>query len=388
MNRKVLVNNVFTKFFLLIGVYGNILTVLPKAFFQRAFIENLARVFRLSPIIFCSTTMSKVTRLSKSIIRLVMPIVLLVVVAAVVSGIWLAHDVSLPQDQGHVISLEKYSQLSSRAAQVTEETWPARDGSSIKGWVLRGSPNMPAVILLHRYGANRSHELNLGVKLNEATNFTVVMPDARGHGAQPSVPACTFGGCETDDVLATIEWVKTLKSPENFQLVGGGIGVYGIEMGALSALSAAAASPDVRAIAVDSVPADSDAMIGSVIARRFPFASSITEKLGQYGSRGYFLDGCYRNASSCEVARTLATRSVLLLAGSDSQDFQQSTARLGKCFPNSTKMDSKTDLSPSGMGILSASIEAAESYDQRVIDFFRNSFDTPPPVAMAIREER
>lgn len=332
--------------------------------------------------------MSKVTRLSKSIFRLLMPVVLLIVIAAVVSGIWLAHDVSLPQDQGHVISLEKYSQLSSRAAQVTEETWPGRDGNAIKGWVLRGSPNMPAIILLHKYGANRSHELNLGVKLNEATNFTIVMPDARGHGAQPSSPTCTFGGCETEDVLATIEWIKTLKSPENFQLVGGGIGVYGIEMGSLAALSAAAASPDVKAIAVDSVPADSDAMIGSVIARRFPFASAVTETLGQYGSRGYFLDGCYRNASSCEVARTLATRSVLLLAGSDSPDFQQSTSRLSKCFPNSTKMDSKTDLSPSGMNILAASIEAAEGYDQRVIDFFRNSFSVPPSMAISIREGR
>jgi hypothetical protein len=49
-------------------------------------------------------------------------------------------------------------------------------------------------------------------------------------------------------------------------------------------------------------------------------------------------------------------------------------------------MDSKTDLSPSGMGILAASIEAGESYDQRVIDFFRSSFSVTPPVAMVIRE--
>lgn len=332
--------------------------------------------------------MSKVTRLSKSILRLVMPIVLLVLVAAVTSGIWLAHDVSLPGDQGYVITPEQYGQLSARGAQVTEETWQGRDGNAIKGWVLRGSPNMPAVILLHRYGANRSHVLNLGVKLNEATNFTIVMPDSRGHGAQPSVPACTFGGCEAEDVIATIDWVKTLKSAENFQLVGGGIGVYGLEMGSLAALSAASASPDVKAIAVDSVPADSDAMIASIIARRFPFASSVTEKLGQYGSRGYFLDGCYRTGSSCEIARTLGTRSVLLLAGADAPDFQQSTSRLSKCFPNSTKMDSKTDLSPSGMGILASSIEAGESYDQRVIDFFRNSFSVPPAVALAIREDR
>jgi pimeloyl-ACP methyl ester carboxylesterase len=52
---------------------------------------------------------------------------------------------------------------------------------------LRGAENAPAVVLLHRYGADRSHVLNLGVKLNEATNFTVLMPDARGHGEKPAV---------------------------------------------------------------------------------------------------------------------------------------------------------------------------------------------------------
>jgi hypothetical protein len=44
-------------------------------------------------------------------------------------------------------------------------------------------------------------------------------------------------------------------------------------------------------------------------------------------------------------------------------------------------MDSKTDLSPSGMNILNASLEISGAYDQRVIDFFRNAFAPPmPPV--------
>jgi pimeloyl-ACP methyl ester carboxylesterase len=318
--------------------------------------------------------MAKVKRLTKSFLRLLLPVVVLLVVATAAASVWLVHETSHPTHLGYLVTPEKYGMLSSRGAQVTEETWQNRDGSAQKGWLLRGMPNVPAVILLHKYGANRSYVLNLGVKLNEATNFTVIMPDLRGHGSDAGDKKCTFGGCESDDVTSTVEYLKGLKTPEGFQLIGGGIGIYGLEMGALSALSTAVASPDVKAIALDSVPADSDAMIASVIGRRFPFGSALTEKLGQMGTYAYYYDGCYKRESACELAKQLQNRSVLLLAGADARDFQESTSKLSKCLPGSVKLDSKTDLSPSGMGILNASLETSEAYDQRIIDFFRNSF--------------
>ena len=61
-----------------------------------------------------------------------------------------------------------------------------------------GSNNMPAVVLLHKFGADRSYELDLGVKLNEATNFTVLMPDLAARGV-PVVDVSAFGGHESDD---------------------------------------------------------------------------------------------------------------------------------------------------------------------------------------------
>ena len=318
--------------------------------------------------------MAKVKRLTKSFLRLLLPVVVLLLVASSAASLWLVHETSHPIHLGYLVTPEKYGMLSSRGAQVTDESWPARDGVSQKGWLLRGTPNVPAVILLHKYGANRSHVLNLGVKLNEATNFTVLMPDLRGHGPEGADKKCTFGGCEANDVNAMIDYLKGLKTPEGFQLIGGGVGVYGLEMSALTALSAAVANPEVKALALDSVPADSDAVLASVIERRFPFASSMTTKFGQMGTYAYFYDSCYNRASACEMAKQLQNRSVLLLAGTDARDFQESTSRLSKCLPGSVKLDSKTDLSPSGMGILNASIETSEAYDQRVIDFFRNSF--------------
>lgn len=327
--------------------------------------------------------MPKVKRLTKSFLRLLLPVAILILVATVGASVWLVHETSHPINTGYLVTPEKYGMLSSRGAQVTEETWQGKDGQAQKGWLLRGEPNMPAVILLHKYGANRSHMLNLGVKLNEATNFTVLMPDLRGHGDEASDQKCTFGGCESDDLTATVDYVKSLKTADGqFQLIGGGVGIYGLEMGALSAL-ATASHPDVKAIALDSIPADSDAVLSSAIGKRFPFASAVTEKLGQVGTYAYFYDGCYKRGSACDMAKQVQNRSVLLLAGADARTFQESTSKLSKCFPNSVKMDSKTDLSPSGMNILNASLEISGAYDQRIIDFFRNSF--APPVQVSVQ---
>lgn len=325
--------------------------------------------------------MAKVTRLTKSFLRLLLPAVLLILIAMTVASVWLVHETSHPIDHGYLVTPEKYGVLSSRGSQVTEESWRDKDGGAQKGWLLRGEPNMPGVILLHKYGANRSHVLNLGVKLNEATNFTILMPDLRGHGASGSEQKCTFGGCESEDLTATIDYLKSLKTADNqFELIGGGVGIYGLELGALSAL-AAASNPEVKAVALDSIPADSDAALSAAIGKRFPFASNVTEKLGQMGTYAYYYDSCYKRGSACDLASQVHNRSVLLLAGSDAQGFQESTSKLSKCFPNSVKMDSKTDLSPSGMNILNASLETSEAYDQRIIDFFRGSFAPPTQVA-------
>ena len=89
----------------------------------------------------------------------------------------------------------------------------------------------------------------------------------------------------------------------------------------------------------------------------------------------YYFDGCYQREPVCDIARRIEGRSVMLLSGVDAQEFQESTAKLSKCFPANNKVETKLDLSPSGFGIINASIEQSEAYDQRLIDFFRNSLD-------------
>ncbi len=321
--------------------------------------------------------MAKSIRLLKSFYRLLLPVAVLLVIAIATASVWLVHETSHPVSAAYLVTPDIYGMLSARGAQVTDENWENKDGSSSRGWLLRGAQEAPAVILLHKYGANRSHVLNLGVKLNEATNFTVLMPDHRGHGLNPSVNYTSFGGCEADDTTAAIEYLRSLRTPEQFPLVGKDIGIYGIEMGAIAAIAAATRNDGLKALALDSVPMNADSLLASTVEKRFPFGSSVTSKFAQLGTRPYFFEGCFNRETSCEMAKTLKGRKVLLLGGLDAPDFQESTAKLGKCFPADSTVESKTDLSPSGYSIINASIELSESYDQRVIDFFRQALGQP-----------
>jgi hypothetical protein len=145
-------------------------------------------------------------------------------------------------------------------------------------------------------------------------------------------------------------------------------------MGSLAAINAASTDPTIKVLVVDSVPQSSDALLGNSVETRFPFASVVTAKIAEFGTYPYFYqDGSYSRVPVCETAKLLAGRRVLVLAGVDAPAFQDSSARFAKCFPVTTTVDSKTDLSPSGMSLFSTSLEVTAAYEQRVIDFMKQA---------------
>ena len=318
--------------------------------------------------------MARTKRLFKNFLRLLLPVVFLILLSVLSSSVWLVYVSSHPRTSTYLVTPAKYGQLSSRAAQVTEESWTNSDGTAARGWLLRGVDGAPGIILLHKYGADRSYTLNLGVKLSEATNYTVLMPDQRGHGENPPVKYTSFGGQEADDVIAALRYMQNLKSSSQTPLVGKEFGIYGVEMGAMAAISAAARDTSVKTLVLDSVPQNPDAVLSKAVQIRFPFASSITSGIAKLGTPIYFFDGSYRMTPSCEQAKSLAGRKVLLLGGLDAPDFRLSTQEIGKCLSAASQSETKTDLSPSGYSIADATIDQADAYDQRVIDFFRQSF--------------
>jgi pimeloyl-ACP methyl ester carboxylesterase len=316
--------------------------------------------------------MARRRRFGKKLFKALLPILLIVVVAAVIALAYIVYGITRPPRQSYLVTPESFAQISGSALKVTDETWRNRDGSAARGWLLRGAEGAPAVVLLHRYGGDRSWLFNLGIKLNENTNFTILWPDLRGHGLNPPVTATSFGSLEGEDLLAAIDFLHTVKGYGQSALVGESVGVYGVELGAYAALKAASKNPSIKVLVLDSVPRDPDELVSASVVGDVGVNNKILLSLSRLATRAYFL-GHYENKSSCDLAKTLNTRLILLLAGADNTSLRDSTASLVPCFPEPANRETKLDLSVTGLTLPSATGEQGEGYDRPVIDFFNKS---------------
>ena len=325
--------------------------------------------------------MARRPRLGKKLFKSLLPILLLIVVA--LGGIfgWIVYDISQPHRQGYLVTPQAFAQISGPGVKATDETWRNRDGTLARGWLLRGAEGAPAVVLLHRYGTDRSWLFNLGVKLNETTNFTILWPDLRGHGLTPPVKTTSFGVRESDDVLSALDYLKQLKSAKGQLLVGDQYGAYGIELGAYAAMKAAKQDPRIRVLVLDSVPRSPDELVNAAVKDETGIANALFQYLAHLATRVYFM-GRYDNTSSCALASSLTNHRVLLLSGADAGYLRESTTALAKCFPNAGNVEIKTDLPLTGFSLPSATGEQGEGFDRRVIQFFdrslREKTEVPP----------
>jgi pimeloyl-ACP methyl ester carboxylesterase len=282
---------------------------------------------------------------------------------------WLVYGITRPPRRAYLVTPQTFSQVTGPILDAKDETWTNRDGTQARGWLIRGAEGSPAVILLHRYGTDRSWLLNLAVKLNESTNFTVLWPDLRGHGQNPLVNWTMFGTIEGDDVAAAVEYLRALKTSTGKPQVGGPIGMYGVELGAYTALAAAARYPDVRALALDSVPASPDEVVSAAVNSKTSTNNRLFQRLGLWGLKIYSL-GNYRGAPSCEFAHSLSNRRVLLLMGESTDPLRSPTAALASCFPRDSSVEVRKDLPLTGFNLPASTGQQEEAYDRPVIDFF------------------
>ncbi len=130
----------------------------------------------------------------------------------------------------------------------------------LSGWHIP-PPNPPSasttgIVLCHGHNACRNQVTSLLRPLHRA-GYALLLFDHRGHGRTRG-GMCTYGHHEHQDILRAVEW---------FQESGGvqEVGLFGISMGAASALLAAAATTSVRAVVADSA----FARLEEIVARRF-----------------------------------------------------------------------------------------------------------------------
>jgi len=308
-------------------------------------------------------------RLGKKLFKSLLPILLILVVALLIALASIVYGITRPPRRSYLVTPQTFSQISGSALKVTDEEWRNRDGTMARGWLLRGAEGAPAIIFLHRYGADRSSLFNLGIKVNEATNFTILWPDLRGHGLNPPVSWSSFGTREGDDALAALDFLRTLKGGSGKELVANRFGLFGVELGAYAGMRAAPREPAVQVLALDSVPRDADELVNAAVTSDVSVSNGALLSLARAATRVYFL-GQYENKTSCELAAALGTRRILLLAGVDDGYLRDSTKSLERCFPNPASVDAKTDLPLTGFSLPSATGEQGEGYDRPVIDFF------------------
>src|ERR1051325_5068870 len=298
-------------------------------------------------------------RVIKRLLRTFLPILLVILIATASVSAWIVYSTTRPPHARYLITPQSFP--SGPIAKASDVTWSNHDGTQARGWLIKGDEGAPAVILLHRYGADRSWLLNMAVKLNESTGFNVLWPDLRGHGEQPPVKWTLFGAVEGDDVTAAIDYLHTLKTPTGKPQTGF-VGVYGVELGAYAAVDAAKRYPEVRALGLYSVPASPDQIMQAATYRQIGMNNPVLDLLARWGMKVYGA-GKFQNTSACELARATRNEKVLLLAGTTSDPWRNSTLALSACFTGGT-VDVKKDLPLTGGGVDAATGEQEEAYDR------------------------
>jgi pimeloyl-ACP methyl ester carboxylesterase len=308
-------------------------------------------------------------RFGKRLVKSLLPIALVVVLAIVGALSFIVYCVSRPTKRPYVVTPEGFSRISGRALKVTDESWATLDGRRARGWLLKGAEGAPAVVLLHRYGGDRSWLFNLGVKINEATNCTILWPDLRGHGETPLIKWTSLGAREGDDVVAALNYLRSLKSENQKTLVRESFGVYGVELGAYSALKATGKEPQIKVLVLDSIASSPDQLLNTGISSCVGFDNGLVQSLSRVAMKVYLL-GSYDRTGACDLAREMRDQRVLLLSGSEAGALRDSTASLQSCFANPANVEMRTDLPLSGFSLPSATGEQGEAYDRIVIEFF------------------
>src|SRR2546422_9413196 len=145
-------------------------------------------------------------------------------------------------------------------------TFHAADGVLLSGWLVKGAPRAPVIVLCHDLGGSRSALLNSAVSLNRA-GYALLVFDFRGHGLSMGSGGY-LGVDEKKDVLGAIEFLATRSD-----LNADRIGLWGIGMGAYAGTLAALESRQIRALALDSLYPDVSAQLDRLMRERIPPAA-------------------------------------------------------------------------------------------------------------------
>jgi len=175
---------------------------------------------------------------------------LIYLTACIAAGIYVADGTLHPgrrplTNEDTVVVQNSFRELNANLAVVSMTT---PDGASLSAWLLKPQlTNGNAVILLHGLGDNRLGMTGYA-RLFLRHGFSVLLPDARGHGISGGL-LVTYGLLERNDIH---QWINLLQAQVHPQCIYG----LGESMGAAELLQSLATHPDLCAVAAESPFAD------------------------------------------------------------------------------------------------------------------------------------
>ena len=306
------------------------------------------------------------------LLKILLPLILGFVALSIAVDTMVVRKLTHPKHTKPSTSPQDYLEISNVQLPWSDESWSNADNTMARGWLLRCAAGSPAIILSHGYGdgANRSDLLDLGVDLWRA-GFTVLLYDLRGHG-ESTVDWTSLGDYESDDLLAAIRYIKTVKDTTGKTLVDPSrIGLYGVSLGGYASLVAASRDSSVRAVAADSVYPTPDSFARVLTKQKFGVNNDIINRVVDWGLWASF-NSHYNSSSAVDAVRSYQDVRLLLVGGANASELRATT---GLVYIQSLEPRQITEVAYSRIARLNG--PDLNTYNQIIIDFFKRGNTAP-----------
>ena len=241
-------------------------------------------------------------------------------------------------------------------------TFHASDDVILSGWLVKGAPHAPVILLCHDLGGSRSSLLNSAVSLNRA-GYALLVFDFRGHGLSGGSGGF-LGVDEKRDILGAIDFLKARKDFDASR-----IGLWGIGMGAYAGALAAVDSHAIVALALDSLYPDVTAQMDRLVRDRIPPAMSFVMPALRLAYGPYLALRPQGSASLTPLLAGLADRNILLIVATDEPERYAEEKALYAALPEGPQ-GGKNLLELKASVVTGLYAEDKKTYDQAIVKFF------------------
>jgi pimeloyl-ACP methyl ester carboxylesterase len=255
------------------------------------------------------------------------------------------------------------SSIDFEAMEIEVESVPfeAADGLALRGWMMRGEGERPAIVLCHDRAAGKASLVNLAIRLHD-NGFTILMIDFRGHG-ESEQRLSTLGLREMRDVLGAVDLLQRMEWLDNRR-----IGLYGVGMGAHAAVLAAAELPAVKVLVLDSLYPDPSYHLVRSFWGDWPFAVRRLAFLPK-ATFGLLTGEDADGRRAADIIGRLPGRDMLLLASEGDPALIAELKAMYLTIPDQTDVDGNLVFVPAAQTEALYG-ESLEEYTRTVADFF------------------